>query len=391
MADWREQLREASFRGVVFSVEASQASGGRRYQVTEYPGRDARDVDDLGRRTETTAIRGFIGGPNWLERMHELQRAIRRPGVGELVHPWLGSMLIRVLDVDFEFRSSEGRVVSFTLQFIEAGKKHAGVLDGFSSDPVAAAREAQETVAQASEDSFEAAVVAGAPLTNVETEALVAESLSLTEFLRALSLNGPLQRVAAFRRRVSRIADSVLEVVRFPREQAAALRRALQEIDSAVSSRREALSIYLGIAERGPGSATPTPFARAARALSRQLALGHLLRVGAVIAWDSFDEAETFKRRLAALVDDVSRDSSDDAYGALMGMLSALDAAIPPPDARLPRVASVTLEAPTPALVLAYRQHGTRDRADEIVRRNPNAIPHPGRVPAGVPLEVLIA
>ena len=55
--------------------------------------------------------------------------------------------------------------------------------------------------------------------------------------------------------------------------------------------------------------------------------------------------------------------------------------------ANLPRVRSVILPCVTPALVAAYRIHADAARADEIVSRN--RVRHPGRVPGGVPLEVL--
>lgn len=44
---WRDRLRDASFRGVPFSVDDDDASFGRRVQLHEYPKRDKPYTEDL--------------------------------------------------------------------------------------------------------------------------------------------------------------------------------------------------------------------------------------------------------------------------------------------------------------------------------------------------------
>ncbi|HFJ2043202.1 TPA: DNA circularization N-terminal domain-containing protein, partial [Salmonella enterica] len=59
---WRERLRDASFRGVPFSVEDDESAFGRRVQVHEYPNRDKPWTEDLGRATRRLTINAYLVG-----------------------------------------------------------------------------------------------------------------------------------------------------------------------------------------------------------------------------------------------------------------------------------------------------------------------------------------
>jgi prophage DNA circulation protein len=83
--------------------------------------------------------------------------------------------------------------------------------------------------------------------------------------------------------------------------------------------------------------------------------------------------------------------AADYAPDVLFGPLSDLRLAtavdLTTRGAQLPRISHVELSATQPALVAAYTVYGDAARDLEIVTRN--GVRHPGRVPGGVPLEVL--
>ncbi|EGK8325810.1 DUF2313 domain-containing protein [Escherichia coli] len=60
--NWRDNLYDASFRGVPFSVESDEGSFGRRVQVHEYPNRDKPYTEDLGRATRRLTINAYLVG-----------------------------------------------------------------------------------------------------------------------------------------------------------------------------------------------------------------------------------------------------------------------------------------------------------------------------------------
>ncbi|WP_171555545.1 DNA circularization N-terminal domain-containing protein, partial [Shigella sonnei] len=70
--NWRDNLYDASFRGVPFSVESDEGSFGRRVQVHEYPNRDKPYTEDLGRATRRLTINAYLVGDDYAEQRDRL-------------------------------------------------------------------------------------------------------------------------------------------------------------------------------------------------------------------------------------------------------------------------------------------------------------------------------
>ena len=120
---WRENLVPASFRGVGFQVQSTEAPiAGRRVAVHEYPGRDEPFVEDLGRRTKRWEIEAFVVGDRYAEQRDRLIEACDAEGPGELVHPYLGSLQVACTACSLTERTREGRMARFSLTFVEAGE-----------------------------------------------------------------------------------------------------------------------------------------------------------------------------------------------------------------------------------------------------------------------------
>lgn len=87
-----ENLNVASFRGARFLIKSHSASGGRKTVNHEYPNSDRRFVEDLGELQETFSIQGIIHGDNYFQDRDALITALKTPGVGELSHPFFGTI-----------------------------------------------------------------------------------------------------------------------------------------------------------------------------------------------------------------------------------------------------------------------------------------------------------
>jgi prophage DNA circulation protein len=141
---WRDNLRQASFRGVPFHVEVGAKSSGRRIVVHEYPKRDLPYAEDMGRRAKRFTITGyFIQYPNdqaalddssaaslLLRRDYrlardELIRALETEGPGALVHPTLQEAYGDLMVVAEGYAASESRerggFCVVDMQFVEVG------------------------------------------------------------------------------------------------------------------------------------------------------------------------------------------------------------------------------------------------------------------------------
>jgi len=103
----------------------------------------------------------------------------------------------------------------------------------------------------------------------------------------------------------------------------------------------------------------------------------------------TLDEALEVSARISGLFSELMERVPDRSFHAMRGLQEAMLGSIPPPGQQLPRIARITPAAATTSLVLAYEQDG--HVADELALVERNAhIRHPGFVPGGRPVEVLI-
>ena len=122
---WRDNLVQASFRGVRFSVDETEAPiAGRRVAVHEYPGRDQPFVEDMGRVTKRWTVEAFVLGDDYDVVRDELIEASDMPGPGELVHPYLGSLQVFCTACSLTERPREGRMARFS-PLVRGGRRES--------------------------------------------------------------------------------------------------------------------------------------------------------------------------------------------------------------------------------------------------------------------------
>ncbi|HCR3774642.1 TPA: DNA circularization N-terminal domain-containing protein [Morganella morganii] len=89
---WRNDLQDASYRGVRFDVVNAQDSVSRDTSVHEYPFVDGGDVIDLGRKPRNFRFNALFWGDDYRTHLDNFVAALEEPGYGELVHPVWGSV-----------------------------------------------------------------------------------------------------------------------------------------------------------------------------------------------------------------------------------------------------------------------------------------------------------
>jgi hypothetical protein len=122
MANWKDTLRRASFRGVPFYTESHGGQTGRRWADHQYPGRDIPYAEDLGRSQRVWTFTGYLIGDDYPQRRDQLVRACELAGSGELVHPTIGSVLAVCRSVSHREERTRGRYVTLDFEFAEAGQ-----------------------------------------------------------------------------------------------------------------------------------------------------------------------------------------------------------------------------------------------------------------------------
>lgn len=126
---WRRNLRPASFRGVRFEVLGDGERGGLRGAHHVYPMRDQGWVQQLGLEDDRITLDAFVIGDDFAERREALKAALKEPGNGELIDPWLGPRQV-VVDPNAGWSISHtvrrGRMTRFSLSFLVAPAEATG-------------------------------------------------------------------------------------------------------------------------------------------------------------------------------------------------------------------------------------------------------------------------
>lgn len=122
-------LKPASFRGIPFHAEDTEAGSGRRVVVHEFPLSDDTQTEDLGRRAREISITGYVIGPAFTSDRDLLLSALEdydQPG--SLVLPSGQEFPARCLSVRTT-QSVEGGLnfIRFAMTFVEAGEVSAAL------------------------------------------------------------------------------------------------------------------------------------------------------------------------------------------------------------------------------------------------------------------------
>lgn len=431
---WRDQLRPGSFRDAAFLIDAGETEVGRRTARHEYPQRDLPYLEDLGRRAREYRIDAVVLGADYMAARDALIEAVEQPGPGTLVHPYLGSLSVVCTGCRLRESTAEGGLAAFTLTFVEAGENAypAGEQNG-AAGIAAAGIVAETAVTDSFEDGF---AVEGWPgFVAADAEAMVGAGVASLDLL-ARQLSGAGAALTAWRASADGVIAQAAELIRAPRALAGAtldLLSALGALDPAAGrsappaggqtvAKPPVLRLYDGLGAYGaslglPGDpaadiltrleedARPAPLPTLAtpsrrRQADNRRALAALIRRGAaleaartvpVLRFDSYDDAVRQRDRLAGRLDAAAADAGDlgddGAWRALSDLRRAVVRDITRRGGSLARIRHYLPTATEPALVAAYRLHGTALRAEEIVARN--RIRHPGFLPGGARLEVL--
>lgn len=417
-----ENLRPASFRGVAFEVESHSESGGRRVELHEYPLRDTPYAEDLGKKAGKWQIEAFLvnGKSGYAERRDKLREALNASGPGTLIHPYLGELSVSVDGYSLKETTREGGYCTFSISFVEAGQPvepdvekdtAANVLDkaeaakeaataGFLDEYMPLLEDLEGLAGKVPALLSEATAFLGTPLSILSRAQSAASSVLALPDRLASRILGYLGTI----RQLGGIATSGLKMN--------ALTALLGKKSSGTASSWLVTSngVIAGIVgetswpQAGGGSiggGTPSPetlgVVASTVANRAETPLIDLIAAGAVIEaaiesadadYGTADEALASRDAVIDAIDEVQRANCSDAvFTALSELAVAVNEDLTTRGAELPKLGSATLFMSMPALAASYRLYGDVGQADAIVARN--RIRHPGRVPGGVPLEVI--
>jgi prophage DNA circulation protein len=385
---WRDQYRQATFRGVAFFVEASDTGHGRRLVVHEYPYRDLPYVEDLGRKARSFSVEGYLVGSDYHVQRDLLITALEQQGPGELVHPYRGTLSVTAGPCQVREDTRDGGTCRLQMNFIEAG---AAVFPISPSSPARAMVRAADAAGNASS-------AIASPLVQITRRpAFVARTVatSWTDALRRVA-GLRLRELEKLRRLVEKAGRDVTARLAQPVIFCAEAVHLVQSIARMAARQLDAVRAYLILARltarrftgRSSQSRVAATGALAITQLVRETAVAEAARAAAVTTFASYEEAVALREEVLEVIEEVAIDASDASQDQLSEVRRILIAAVPPSAVDLPHLDIWTPPATLPALVIAYRIYRDRERAAEITARND--VEDPLLVPGGEPLEVLV-
>lgn len=352
----------ASWRGVPFDTVSTSNSGGRKTSTHDFAQLDGQWVEDRATMARTFKLSAFVQSRT--ARLALLD-ACEKPGPGVLVHPTMGRMVVQLLTWQLDDSVVDGDVTRFELQFAETKAPPlalpsrvtsvagtiASVATTASNTTVAVYTSARSTVADLQ--------VAGADIAGAIEDALRVVTLPLATTAAVLG---------AVSRQATRAITAAGRIATYPAQAVAEVQSLVQLISDGPAIR--AMRRWADALPE-PGASDNTQAAvlqRATNNLWRQTVVAQLGQVIIDSSYTSQQDAE------AAKVDWVDACESALEYGSsiaeLQAVLGSVAGWLDGLALKLPKLIKLELDAPLPALVLAWQLYGNYSREGDLVARN---------------------
>jgi prophage DNA circulation protein len=401
---WRERLLPASFRGVPFKVDRARSNFGRKTVTHEFPERDVPYTEDLGRSAKEFQVSGYLVGDDYLEQRDRLLAACEDwGGAGELIHPYFGAVRVNCTRIQTSDDDTETNMLRLSMSFVEAGQE--------LSPGVGINREFE-----LAENKLSALDAAKAKLREIyditripsnkvnEIRNMISSGLSLIEDTRLVVKSAASYRrildqaddgVEALLNNVTDLGDTFADLFAFgtfPAGLYPSDRDDEYDTDNENNPATEDDSETLFNEFRTLWDFAPSSTTDSSDAVKDFfIETGTIMAAGLVgiIQYTSLDQAEEFRDVVVTQINTLlALDLPVDLAGTLQDLKTSAIEDINERGADLARLTELTLNESAPALVLSFDLYGTVDEEQDIIDRN--KVEHPGFVPGGLPIEVLI-
>lgn len=145
---WRDRLKTASWGAFEFMVDSHEAKGGRRLVLSQFPGRDDPELEDLGADADGWRLNAYFVGDDYDLARDVFLDKLRIPGPVWMVHPWLGNKWVRARNWTLTESNAEGGYAKVAVELLPGG----GVVSQPETDVADAAEQSVGKYAEAASD-----------------------------------------------------------------------------------------------------------------------------------------------------------------------------------------------------------------------------------------------
>ncbi len=396
---YKDQLRQASFRGFEFFVDTSQVAGGRRAVQHQYPNRETPYTEDMGRAARSYQIEGHIIGQDYFDAKERLFEVFEKKGPGELIHPFYGSLMVQVSSLNVSESIRQGAIATFSVTFLELGD--ARFPKGSNDKGSVLADNVLGALGDAKADFDDNFSILGLPEFAIQSARdLIKQAQELFDTVTK-PLSDVAEGVAELSFATRNLVAETNDLLQSPQELSQRLLDSFDLMENAISSnknKRNAYSAFYDFTGDTPvPETTPT---RQQESNNKNVFQNFMRRAAAikstqpaiVAEFVSIDEAHEARQEITAVLEDQIREipveeTNTELLQSMEDVNASLVDALPDPDAELPSIRTITPETDEVSILLAYDLNESLENEQDIIDRN--NIRHPGFIPAQEDLEVI--
>lgn len=367
---------QASFRGIPFFIETNNQSNGRVLAIHKIPGRDNPYIADLGRKNRPFSINGRVIGDDYIDQLKNLQTASEIAGPGQLVDPDFGNKMVVCEGFSLTTTDSQKRVGRFSFSFIE----YSG--DDFRVTPAINTRAAVKNAAiQLSENAVNDFVKKFddpfKPLYIHEKALIKIKKLLILIKKKSFVFNA----IDEFNYALNNLVMNANSIISTPQIFADAI-RSLFNVPaggySLISKIDDLFDLFNNI-EININDQFST--------FLKSILIGNIATETTESEFETYDDAVYYNDKVKSSIETLEPFVSDEVFEKLYALKTTVMNDLSARFIDYPRISTIVLNEPTPAIIVAYQLYGSIEKADEIILRN--KLLHPGFVPDGIPIKVV--
>lgn len=115
---WKDELHDASFRGVAFECTSVSAAQAKSVAIHQAPYSNTASVEDMGNDARRLSVNAMYTGDDYLTWRNALEAALLQTGPGELIHPTEGVKQVQVLDYTVNEDAENPDYCTFSIAFL---------------------------------------------------------------------------------------------------------------------------------------------------------------------------------------------------------------------------------------------------------------------------------
>lgn len=392
MADWKENFREGSFRGVGFKTQSHQETGGRRKQDREFAKKETGNSEDLGKKLKSFTLEIFVLGDDYFQQRDDLIEALEADGFGTLIHPYRGTRKVQAGIYTLTETVTEGRLARFSVEFTEAGElKFPDQVE----DDLLNATNSADSVVEDSRNLFEKALDTVNQVAFV-VQAAADDVAALVDNIES-AITAVTEPVAELTFAIRNLKADINDLIQLPGELADRITSVFDDLlavfDDSPETSEKILGTFSGTLDdqfTPPVGDTPSRETQrgnqvAINNFGNQIGLANQTKAAVEVEFVSTKSALESRNAIVEGLDlqlDLADD--DDLFQSIKDLQTSLTKAVPAIGTS--ELISFTPKATIPAIVIAYNLFEDLDKETEIIDQN--QVQHPGFVPGGDPIEV---